>query len=273
MRRARPLLPRFLSSGTSADASELRRFAALSPEWWRDPSRGAFAALHAMNAVRVPLVARALRGAFLARRVAAVGDAAIRARPLAGLDVLDVGCGGGILSAALARLGARVRGVDLSDAGVRAARGAARADPALAALTDFRVGDVADVVGAAGERFDGVVCSEVAEHVGAGRADAFLRACARGVRAGGGVLVVTTINRTPTALGAAILGAEYIAKLAPRGTHEWAKFVTPDEVADAVTAEGLCVETQTGLFFNPLSGEWSRCADTSVNYALVARRA
>jgi len=248
----------------------------------------------------VPLVRRALdesRG---------VG-AAPAGLPLAGFRVLDIGCGGGILSEALCRMGAAVTGVDASEDNVAAARVHARVDPDLAArglayvattaeaLAASALGALAEGRGVAGgmegegdaaagpaastratgqaahdPRFHAVVASEVLEHV-ADRA-AFLDACCALVRPGG-VLVITTINRTPTALMVAILGAEYLLRLVPPGTHEWAKFVPPQELAQELRTRGLRLTALSGMRYNPLSGAWSWAhQDLAVNYALVAAK-
>jgi ubiquinone biosynthesis O-methyltransferase len=192
------------------------------------------------------------------------------------MRILDVGCGGGIFSLALARLGADVTGLDASEAGVRAASARASLDPALSSRARFVHSTIEDFSPAAASRvegdglYDAVVASEVAEHV----ADApqFLAAAAARVSPRGGVLFVTTINRTPAAFAAAIGVAEYVLRLAPPGTHEYVKFLTPEEVARAAQRAGLRVELTRGLFYDPLSAAWSLCESTQVNFALVARR-
>ena len=256
---------------STIDAAELSKFAALSSLWWADPAAGPFAGLHRMNAVRVPVIRRALARDFLPRRTAAAPAGAplpSAAAPLAGLSVLDAGCGGGILSEALARLGADVTGLDATAEAVAAAAAHARLDPAVAARTRF-VCSSAEALAASGARFDGVVCSEVLEHVAA-PAD-FLAALGAMLRPGGHA-VVTTINRSLPAFWAAILGAEYALRLVPPGTHEWAKFVKPEELARALERAGCAVELVTGFAYNPLSQRWSATRDTSVNYAVVARK-
>ena len=263
-------------SGGSVDAAEVGKFSALAGQWWADPANGPFAGLHRLNAVRVPLIRRALSGDFLPRRRAAAAAAApgeadlapCPGAPLAGLDVLDVGCGGGILSEALARLGARVTGLDASPQVAAAAAAHAALDPALARRTRY-LASSAEALAASGAQYDAVVCSEVLEHVAEpGPFVAHLAALARP----GGHVVVTTINRTLPALWGAVLAAEYVLRLVPPGTHEWGKFVQPGELARALSAGGCDVEQCVGMAYNPLSGAWSQSASTSINYAMVARK-
>ncbi len=230
-----------------------------------------------MNSVRVPLLRRALAPLVLRRLGAAGADsgAAAPSLPLSGMRILDVGCGGGIFSLALARLGADVTGLDASEAGVRAASARASLDPALSSRARFVHSTIEDfslaVARAEGDGlYDAVVASEVAEHVA--DASQFLAAAASRVSPSGGVFFVTTINRTPAAFAAAIGVAEYVLRLAPPGTHEFVKFLTPEEVARAAQCAGLRVELTRGLFYDPLSAAWSLCKSTQVNFALVARR-
>jgi ubiquinone biosynthesis O-methyltransferase len=265
-------------TGGSVDAAEVGKFSALAGQWWADPANGPFAGLHRLNAVRVPLIRRALSGDFLPRRRAAAAAAAAAAgeadlapcpgAPLAGLDVLDVGCGGGILSEALARLGARVTGLDASPQVAAAAAAHAALDPALARRTRY-LASSAEALAASGAQYDAVVCSEVLEHVA--EPAPFVAALAALARPGGHV-VVTTINRTLPALWGAVLAAEYVLRLVPPGTHEWGKFVQPEELAAALRAGGCDVEQCVGMAYNPLSGAWSQSASTSINYAMVARK-
>ncbi len=273
------------------DEAEVRKFGELSAQWWRDDA-GAFAGLHRLNHVRVPLIRRAMQNVHRDAR----GDVNLKAKPLEGLRILDVGCGGGILSEPLARLGARVTGIDASPQNVAAATYHSRLDAEIASRVQYQCISVEDLA-STGASFDGVVCSEVIEHV----ADlkGFLAALSALVNPQQGALVITTINRTAASFLQAIMAAEYVLRIVPAGTHEWTKFVTPAEIADALgaplpaehrTAQGtdeaaeaadgtglqskphFVVEHVTGLTYNPFAHRWSTVSDSSVNYALVARR-
>lgn len=243
----------------------MSKFSALSSQWWRDPLNGPFAGLHAMNAVRVPLIRRAMRNDFLPGRGLVTPDAAL---PLLGLSVLDVGCGGGILSEALARLGATVTGLDASQSNVEAARAHAAGDPALGGRLHYLC-STAEALAAEGARYHGVVCSEVVEHVASPAP--FLATLTTLLRPGGH-LVLTTINRTQASFWGAIVGAEYVLRLVPPGTHEWAKFVTPGEVQGVLEGQGLRVEKVTGLFYDPLFQRWGTTERLDINYAIVAMK-
>lgn len=238
----------------NVDPAEVARFGAMAERWW--DTSGEFRPLHQLNPVRLAFARDAiLQG--LAR------PAARGLKPLAGFSVVDIGCGGGLVSEPLARMGARVTGLDLAAESIAAAR--AHAD-AMGLSIDYRASDVETVV-AAGERFDAAVCLEVVEHVpDPGR---FLQAAAA-VLAPGGVLVTSTLNRTARAYLTAIVGAEYVLGWLPRGTHTWDRFLTPEELRGLVTAAGLETTQVSGLAYEPLSGRWSLSDDTSVNYMLAA---
>jgi 2-polyprenyl-6-hydroxyphenyl methylase / 3-demethylubiquinone-9 3-methyltransferase len=235
-------------SGTLDDA-ELARFATLSAEWW-DP-KGKFRPLHQIGPVRLSFIRDRLVGHFrLAPRAL---------KPLAGLKVLDIGCGGGLVSEPLARMGAAVTGIEPSEANLRAA--VLHAEPQGLGI-DYRVARVEDLA-AAGESFDAVVCLEVIEHVP--DVGAFLRTCAALVRPGG-IMVLSTINRTLKSFALAIVGAEYILRWLPVGTHQWERFVTPDELRQHLAAAGMVLGHVEGMVYNPLSDRWSLARDTDVNY-------
>jgi 2-polyprenyl-6-hydroxyphenyl methylase/3-demethylubiquinone-9 3-methyltransferase len=186
--------------------------------------------------------------------------------PLNGLAVLDVGCGGGVLSEPLARLGASVTGLDPAPSNIKVARlHAERAGLGV----DYRDEPVEAVAGRAGQ-FDIVLAMEVVEHVA--DVQAFVSACGATVKPGG-ILVMATINRTLRAFALAIVGAEYVLGWLPRGTHDWEKFVTPQELSAAIDTGGLSVTDRRGVIYNPLRDQWLLARDTSVNYMVVAERA
>lgn len=242
-------------TGQTLDASEVDRFARMADEWW-DPD-GKFRPLHQLGPARL---------AFIRDRILAhFGRTAGGLRPLAGLGVLDIGCGGGLICEPLARLGASVTGIDPAAESIAAA-GRHAADQGLAIT--YRA-DTAETLVAEGRTFDAVLCLEVVEHVP--DVGAFLALVARLVRPGG-VLVASTINRTLKSYALAIVGAEYILRWLPVGTHQWERFVTPDELARYIEAAGLGPMHAEGLVYNPLTGAWSLAADTDVNYMASAPR-
>ncbi len=244
-----------MDARSSIDPDEIARFEAMAAEWW-DP-HGKFRPLHKFNPVRLGWIRDRLLGRF--------GRDAASPRPLEGLRILDIGCGGGLVAEPMARLGATVTGVDASHRNVEVARiHAAQGGLAI----DYRQGTAEELL-AAGERFDVVLSLEVVEHV----ADpaAFLGACA-GLVAPGGALFVATINRTPQAFALAIVGAEYVLRWLPRGTHSWSKFVRPSEVAAALRPTGLELREFAGMSYNPLRDAWSAGRDLGVNYMAFATR-
>lgn len=245
-----------MSASTTIDAAEVARFEALGEEWW--DAKGPMAPLHAINPVRLAF----LRD-VLVRRFGRDGRGL---RPLKGLRVLDIGCGGGLLSEPLARMGAEVTGIDPAPGNVDVARlHAGRAGLDI----DYRAVPAEDLV-AAGETFDVVLALEVVEHV----ADVglFIRQAARLVGPGG-LFVGSTLNRTGKSFALAIVGAEYVLRWLPRGTHRWDRFVTPDEFEAVLAAAGLAVTEKAGLSFDPLRGQWALSGDLDVNYFLVAETA
>lgn len=238
----------------TVDDGEIAKFAAMAAEWW-DPD-GKFRPLHRLNPVRLE---------FLRDRIADRFGRNTRAdRPLAGLTVLDVGCGGGLLCEPMTRLGAAVTGIDAGEGNVEIARAHAEA---MGLSIDYRFAAAADLA-AAGRAFDVVLNMEVIEHV-ADR-DAFLDDCARLIRPGG-LMFLATLNRTPKAYLLAIVGAEYVLRWLPRGTHAWRRFVRPSEMAASLRRAGMTMTELTGVAYDPLKDGWKLAPhDLDVNYMAVA---
>jgi 2-polyprenyl-6-hydroxyphenyl methylase / 3-demethylubiquinone-9 3-methyltransferase len=229
---------------SNVDSIELAKFAGRADEWW-DP-HGAFRTLHEINDLRLDYID---------------GRA-----PLAGVRVLDVGCGGGLLSEGLARRGATVVGVDRGEPNVAAAR--AHAGAAGLAI-DYRCAGVEDVARDQAGGFDVVTCLEVLEHVPDPKS--LVSACAAALRPGGAAFF-STLNRNPKSFGLAIVGAEYVLGLLPRGTHEYVKLIRPAELAAWCRRAGLGVAELTGLHFNPLLNSYSLGGNVDVNYFAYCRK-
>jgi 2-polyprenyl-6-hydroxyphenyl methylase/3-demethylubiquinone-9 3-methyltransferase len=242
-------------SASTVDDDEIERFNALAAEWW-DP-RGKMAPLHKFNPVRLAYIRDQAMGRF--------GRDAKRIDCLKALRILDIGCGGGILSEPLARLGAVVVGVDPAEANIAAAK--QHADKMELAI-DYRTG-TAEALADAGERFDLVLAMEVVEHV----ADVtlFVERCGEMVNPGG-LMIVGTLNRTLKSFALAIVGAEYVLRWLPRGTHQWDKFVTPNELEIAMEQGGLKVIDEAGVIYNLFADRWQLSRDTDVNYMLTAEK-
>jgi 2-polyprenyl-6-hydroxyphenyl methylase / 3-demethylubiquinone-9 3-methyltransferase len=242
------------SAGT-LDPDEVDRFARLAAEWW--DANGKFRALHRIGPARLAF----LRDEMV-RHFALAGGGL---RPLAGLRVLDVGCGGGLIAEPLARLGACVAGLDPVAETIEAAR---RHAAGQGLDIDYRAGRVEELAAEA-KTFDALVCLEVVEHVP--DPAAFLAACARLVRPGG-LMLLSTLNRTLKAYLLAIIGGEYILRWLPVGTHQWERFVTPDELTRHLHAAGLEAPRIQGLVYNPFADAWSVGGDTDVNYLAAAAK-
>lgn len=246
--------PETARDGT-VDRADIARFESMADRWW--DVDGPHAPLHRFVPVRMALIRDAL---------APLATEPTLRKPLKGVRVLDVGCGGGLLCEPMTRLGADVVGIDADGAGIDAARVHAAA---VGLAIDYRVAP-AESLAKAGERFDAIVASEVIEHV-ADRA-AFLDALIAMLRPGG-TLVLTTINRTQRSYAVAIVGAEYILRMVPRRTHDWNQFPTPQELETLLEERGMAVEPAVGFHYDPLSQRFEETADTRVNYGLIAHKA
>jgi 2-polyprenyl-6-hydroxyphenyl methylase/3-demethylubiquinone-9 3-methyltransferase len=243
------------AGGGTIDRAEVARFAKSAAAWW-DPA-GDFRPLHQINPLRL---------AFIRDHLAAHFARDIRAtRPFAGLRLLDIGCGGGLVSEPLARLGFAVTGIDAEAETIAVAH---RHAEAAGIAIDYRQAAAEDLA-AAGQSFDVVLALEVVEHV----ADPalFLAAAAKLVGPGG-AFVAATINRTPKAFLFAIIGAEYVLRWLPRGTHHWDKFLRPSELSEPLRHHGLALGALSGLAYNPFTDRWAMSADLDVNYLLFAAR-
>ena len=245
-----------LKTASTVDAGEVERLSALASEWW-DP-RGNMAALHKFNPVRLGFIRDQAAAQF--KRNPKKLDC------LKGLRFLDIGCGGGILSEPLARLGASMVGADPSEANIAAAK--QHADETGLAI-DYRC-TTAEALADAGERFDLVLAMEVVEHVS--DVTLFVARCAEMVKPGG-LMIAATLNRTLKSFALAIVGAEYVLGWLPRGTHQWDKFVTPNELEIAFERSGLQVTGERGVVYNPFADRWQLSSDMDVNYMLAATRA
>lgn len=231
----------------NADPQELAKFSELAHKWWDPESE--FRPLHEINPLRLAWIEQL-------------------AGPLAGREVLDVGCGGGILSDSMARRGATVTGIDLSSKALKVAQlHAMEAQTANVAYREVAVEALAEECPG---RFDVVTCMEMMEHVP--DPASVVAACARLVKPGGWVFM-STLNRNPKAFLFAIVGAEYVLNLLPRGTHEYAKFIRPSELALWCREAGLDLQATKGMGYNPLTRRYALNADTSVNYLFATRRA
>ena len=243
------------SSSSTVDDEEVARFARLAETWW-DP-RGKMGVLHKFNPVRLAFIRDAACRKF--ERDGRKLDC------LKGLRILDIGCGGGLLSEPLARLGASVVGADPAETNIEVARLHAKQS---GLEVDYRA-TTAEALANAAEKFDIVLAMEVIEHVA--DVELFIARCAEMVKPGG-FMVVATLNRTLKSFGLAIVGAEYILGWLPRGTHKWDKFVTPNELEIALELAGMEIADESGVLYNPLADRWQLTSDMDVNYMVVAER-
>jgi 2-polyprenyl-6-hydroxyphenyl methylase / 3-demethylubiquinone-9 3-methyltransferase len=242
-------------SATTIDPGEVAQFSAMAAEWW-DPD-GKFRPLHRFNPVRLGFLRDQLCRQF--------NRDPKQLRPLHGLTILDVGCGGGLISEPLARMGATVTGIDASEKNI----GTAQAHAAESGLSIEYQAIPAEELVSSHRTFDAVIALEIVEHVA--DLNLFAKSCATLARPGG-LLVFATLNRTPKSWLFAIVGAEYVLRWLPRGTHRWDKFVRPSELAGALEEGGAAVQEITGVTYDPLQDEWRLGRDVAVNYLMVAHK-
>ncbi|WP_333807677.1 bifunctional 2-polyprenyl-6-hydroxyphenol methylase/3-demethylubiquinol 3-O-methyltransferase UbiG [Phenylobacterium sp.] len=241
---------------SSVDPAEVERFSRIAAEWW-DP-KGKFAPLHRFNPVRLSFIRE--------QGLAHFGRDGTERQPFEGLRLLDIGCGGGLLSEPMSRLGFDVTGVDASERNI----GTARTHAKQTSVPVTYLCSTAEALEAEGiAPFDVILNMEVIEHV----ADPgeFLRTCGR-LLAPGGLMIVATLNRTLRALALAKIGAEYVLRWLPAGTHDWRKFLTPEELRGFLATEPLDMQGPFGVSFNPLSGAWRLSSDSGVNYMMTVTR-
>jgi 2-polyprenyl-6-hydroxyphenyl methylase/3-demethylubiquinone-9 3-methyltransferase len=241
---------------TTIDPAEIERFSRIAEEWW-DPN-GKFAPLHRLNPVRL---------AYIRDRAAAHWQRdPLPGAPLQGLSLLDIGCGGGLLCEPMTRLGATVTGIDAAERNIATARLHAERQ---GLDVDYREG-TAEGLAVAGTQFDIVLAMEIVEHVS--DVGLFLRTCGQLVKPGG-LIFLSTLNRTAKAWAMAIAGAEYVLRWLPRGTHDWKKFLKPSEVVNGLGAAGIDAQEIVGVVYSPLSRAWSlNKGDLDVNYMLYGTR-
>jgi 2-polyprenyl-6-hydroxyphenyl methylase/3-demethylubiquinone-9 3-methyltransferase len=240
---------------STVDPGEVARFAALADDWWN--LSGKMAPLHKFNPVRLAFIRDQACAQF--------SRDPKRLDCMSGLKILDIGCGGGIVAEPLAKLGADVTGIDPAEENIAAAK--LHAEKSGLAI-DYRATTV-ETVAERGETFDIVIASEVVEHVA--DVDLFVRCAGKAVKPGG-LLIATTINRTMKSFALAIVGAEYVLRWLPIGTHRWDKFVTPEELDKAISASGLEVVEESGIMYDPFHDRWTASSDMDVNYMLAAER-
>ncbi|XP_058504271.1 ubiquinone biosynthesis O-methyltransferase, mitochondrial [Solea solea] len=258
--------PHILSSYTSArsssqntvDPDEVRRFQLLASKWWDE--QGEFAALHSMNDLRVPFIRDNLLNVHRVRHPG---------QPLSGLRILDVGCGGGLLTEPLGRLGAKVLGIDPVDDSISTAQVHVSHDPDLQDWVSYQACTLEELSEEVKEdgHFDAIVASEVVEHLA--DVDTFTFCCKQVLKPGGS-LFITTLNKTNLSYVLGIVVAEQLLRIVPSGTHNWEKFISPVDLERLLESYGFSVQSVQGMLYNPVSGAWSWTNSTAINYALHA---
>lgn len=273
-----------IAHNTTIDQNEVEKFSRQAAEWWDES--GPFKPLHRMNPVRIQYILNQLSVASSQLSEKKLTTDNCQLTTLKGVSLLDIGCGGGLMCEPLARLGAHVTGIDASEENIETAKlHAAQAGlaidyictsaEALAEDSGFRIQDSEKNTSSPESRipnpesYDVVLALEIIEHVS--DIAAFI-AAASALTKPGGLLIFSTINRTAKSFALAILGAEYVLRLVPRGTHEWEKFVKPHELATGLRANDAQIADITGMAYNPFNGEWRLTKDIDVNYFLAARK-
>ncbi|EDL98525.1 coenzyme Q3 homolog, methyltransferase (yeast) [Rattus norvegicus] len=247
------------STSQTVDSKEVKTFQALAHSWWDE--QGKFAPLHSMNDLRVP---------FIRDNLLKTSTNHDPGKPLSGMKILDVGCGGGLLTEPLGRLGASVVGIDPVAENIKIAQHHKSFDPVLDKRIQYRVCSLEETLNENAECFDAVVASEVVEHVN--NLEMFIQCCYQVLKPGGS-LFITTVNKTQLSYVLGIVFSEQIAGIVPKGTHTWEKFVSPEKLESILEPNGLSVETVAGMVYNPFSGYWHWTENTSLNYAAHAVRA
>ncbi|NWS39475.1 COQ3 protein, partial [Probosciger aterrimus] len=246
----------FSTSRSSVDPNEIKKFQFLAQKWWDE--EGEYSALHSMNDIRVPFIRDTLLNMSSNYHLGS---------PLSGVKILDVGCGGGLLSEPLGRLGASVTGIDPLEDNIRTADQHKSFDPVLAQRIQYKCSSLEEIVEESMETFDVIVASEVVEHVA--DLEMFIKCCSQVLKPAGS-LFITTINRTQLSYVLGIVVAEKILGTVPEGTHEWEKFVPPEDLERLLESNDFSVKTVNGMLYNPLWGSWSWTESTSINYAMHA---
>jgi 2-polyprenyl-6-hydroxyphenyl methylase/3-demethylubiquinone-9 3-methyltransferase len=242
------------ATGETVDPAEIARFAAQSASWW-DPA-GSFRPLHRLNPARLGFIRDAL--------IAHFGRDPRSLTPFEGLALCDVGCGGGLIAEPMARLGFAVTAIDADEEAIAVAREHAAAG---GLDIDYR-SETAESLAGQQRQFDAVLALEIAEHVA--DPDAFFTACGALVTPGGGAFIGATLNRTPQSYVLAVVGAEYVMRWLPRGTHDWRRFLRPSEFVLGLRRAGLRATQLSGLSYRLMSGDWALSDDLSVNYLVTA---